>query len=888
MIDQLIIPERKPNLPKQKKSKTRIIRPEHQEMLAACFIGLVAGLIAVLVKKGVGWLGGIRIQTTYLLPNWIVLPLFGIIGGFVAGFLVQYFAPSAYGSGIPQVKAVLAQIPIPLNLKVAVVKLIGSIGTLGSGFPLGREGPTVQTATALSAQLSRWFPSLSHHRRQLIAAGAGAGLAAAFNAPIAGVLFVIEELLKDVSGITLGTAILACFIGDTVSEVLAEPNLRFLNLETLELVAELDAPTASFSLPDIPVFILLGILAGLLGALFNKSILSSITLYDKTFGSKIHWRGAIAGLITGTVIAILPIYFRDSAGLREMLLTGNISSAMAASIFVVGFGLVLVCYGSGVPGGLFAPALTLGGALGNIVGLLAQSWVVTQPTTYALVGMGAFFSAVVRVPVTSIVILTEMTADFNLVLPLMISCVISYLVGEQLFGGSLYDRLLMLKGINLEQKISNSRPWLDFKVATAMQTRVETLNAEMTIEEALQIFYRSQHGVFPVLENGLLVGFFSHREWHNIVKQQIPKNTLVQDVMTPRPIVVSPTSTLNNALHLLNLHQINRLPVTEGNKLVGILTRNDLVQLESGNQLNRDIFSSSEPSFVVDQTREPEVGKGRLLILLNNQETAMNLLRMGIAIASENNYEIECLQVILVLSDSSLKKTSVKTRKLRLFLEKAVILGKSRQVTVHTQIRVAYNLAAATIETIREQNISQIVMDYPHSRKIVNDNFVQLIQQNSCQLILIKWSKQPGVLPNLSMSITAPIKSLKSNNLLVINTVKEFSLKTLENLKHLIDLPDKPRIFISQVKVLGISAENKIKLNQAREYLKQNLNCQINTIPEPIENIEAAKSLAQKHNCDIILVNLTSQELIKQITNKNNLLTTSNEFTVMLISDKSE
>lgn len=879
MIDQLIIPDKKNDPRKHKKIKTRIIRPKHQEMLAACLIGLVAGLIAILIKKGVGWLSGIRIQTTYLLPTWIALPLFGIIGGFIAGFLVQYFAPSAYGSGIPQVKAVLAKVPIPLNLKVAIVKLIGSIATLGSGLPLGREGPTVQTATALSAQLSRWFPNLSKHRRQLIAAGAGAGLAAAFNAPIAGVLFVIEELLKDVSAITLGTAILACFIGDTVSHVLGEPNFKFLSQETLELMAELDAPTSSFALPDIPVCILLGIIAGLLGALFNKSILSSIRFYDKIFGSQMHWRGAIAGLITGTTIVILPNYFRDSAGLREMLLTGNISLAMAASIFVVIFGLVLVCYGSGVPGGLFAPALTLGGALGHIVGLSTQSWAVAQPTTYALVGMGAFFSAVVRVPVTSIVILTEMTTDFNLVLPLMISCVTSYLVGEQLFGASLYDRLLMLKGINLEKKISSSHPWLNHKVATVMQTKVETLSANMTIEAALEVFYRSKHGGFPVLENGKLVGILSHRDWHHILGYEDQKS-LVREVMTPKPITISPTSTLNNALYLLNLNQINRLPVIEGDKLLGILTRNDLVKLEKANQLGQNILTP-EPSFVVYQTRQPQIGKGRLLVLLENPETAMSLLRFGMAIAADKNYEVECLQVILVPSDASITQTPIKTGKTHLLMKKAVRLGKNWQVPVHTQVRVANDLGSATLETIRERNIDLIIMEYTRSQNPVNDSLFKLIQSLNCQIMFINMGKQSGeFLPTANTVIPATINHFKFNNWLVVNTVKAISEKTLELIPGLISLSKKPRIF---TQILGISSENKIQLNQVDEFLKFHLNCQINIISEAIENIGVIKYIVHKHNCDIVIINLTSEELIKELANKHNLLTTSNDFLVIVI-----
>lgn len=176
----------------------QLLRPQRRlAIFEACLIGLVSALGAVLLKSGVGWLGAWRVQTSLLLPAWFVLPGIGLTCGLLAGWLVERVAPETSGSGIPQVKAVLANVPIALDLRVALVKLVGGILALGSGLALGREGPTVQLSAALASQLSRWFPTSPDHRRQLIAAGAGAGLAAAFNTPIAGVLFVVEELLQD-------------------------------------------------------------------------------------------------------------------------------------------------------------------------------------------------------------------------------------------------------------------------------------------------------------------------------------------------------------------------------------------------------------------------------------------------------------------------------------------------------------------------------------------------------------------------------------------------------------------------------------------------------------------------------------------------------------------
>ncbi|MFN7854126.1 MAG: chloride channel protein, partial [Dolichospermum sp.] len=206
----------------------------------ASIIGIVAALSAVLLKQGSGWLGTWRVHTTHIFPAWISLPFIGLSLGFLSGWLVQRLAPEAAGSGIPQVKAVLANVPIKLSWRVAFVKLISSIIALGSGLTLGRQGPTVQVGAGLAAGMSRLVPTSPDHRRQMIAAGAGAGLAAAFNAPLAGVLFIIEELLQDLSGLTLGTAIIAAFIGGVIS--------RWLGGGSLQLDLKLIDYSSSFSL----------------------------------------------------------------------------------------------------------------------------------------------------------------------------------------------------------------------------------------------------------------------------------------------------------------------------------------------------------------------------------------------------------------------------------------------------------------------------------------------------------------------------------------------------------------------------------------------------------------------------------------------------------------
>ncbi|EHC19556.1 chloride channel protein [Fischerella thermalis] len=712
----------------------------------ACIIGLVAAFSAVCLKFGSGWLGTWRVQGSQVLPAWLFLPAVGLGFGFLAGLLVQRLAPEASGSGIPHVKASLANVPVKLSWRVAIVKLLSAMITLASGITLGRQGPTVQVGAALAAGMSRWVPTSPDHRRQMIAAGAGAGLAAAFNAPIAGVLFVVEELLQDLSGLTLGTAIIASFIGGVVSRLLGGRSL-LLNLE-------LTQSSSSFSIIEIPFYLVLGVLAGLLAALFNRGLIESIKTYRRLHVS-LPLRVALAGFISGIVVAFLPPAFRDNTGLREFVIAGQANAPIAAIAFLAQFLLTLVAFGSGAPGGLFAPSLILGSCLGYIVGIVEfQLLGLASPTTYALAGMGAFFSAVSKVPITAIVIVFEMTTDFNLVLPLMIGSVTSYLVADKLMTGSLYTKLLHLSGINLENVPPVEGAFTKLTAKDVMQRRVETLDAEMSVEEVVQAFSRSHHRGFPVVEQGKLVGIVTQTDLLKIRDRNLAKDTPLREIMTPQPVTVTPTHNLSNVLYLLDRHQISRLPVVEGQRIIGIITRADIIRAEADslNCHTREHGPQPEPSYVVYQTRSPSIGRGRLLVPVANPETAATLLQMAAAIARDRHYEIECLQVILVSRQKSPAETPVRTAKSRRLLRNAEVLGKKWKIPVHTQIRVTHDIAHAILETIKERHIDLILMGWKGSTstpgRIFGDVVDTVIRQATCEMVLVKLGKTPESIIN--------------------------------------------------------------------------------------------------------------------------------------------
>ncbi len=841
-----------------------LLRPKRLAIFEACLIGLVSGLAALLLAQGVGWLGGWRQQATHLIPAYLALPLIGSLGGCLSGLIVDRLAPAASGSGMTEVKAVLANVPMPLNLRIALVKLVSATLVLAAGMPLGREGPTVQIGAALASQLTRWFPTSPDHRRQILAAGAGAGLAAAFNAPIAGVLFVVEELLQDVSGITLGTAILASFIASVVARISGSHNL--------DLDLHLVASNTSFSAPEIPFYLLLGVLAGGLGVLFNRSILTSLTLYRR-LNVSLPWRVGFAGLMTGIAFAALPDLFRDNAGLREMLLTGNADWQLVAIVFCVQFFLIVATYGSGAPGGLLIPSMVLGAALGYLVGVGEHQILgLSLATTYARVGMAAFFCAVARTPITAVIIVFEMTADFNLVLPLMIVSVTSYLIAELFEEGSLYDDLLEFKGIHLTEETTAQDPWTDLTASDVMQPRVETLSSQMRLEEALQAFSQSSHRTFPIVESNKLVGILTQKDIANLSVRGLNSENLVSDLMTPDPVRIDPEDTLAYVLHLLDRHDLSSLPVVEGRRVVGIITRSDIIRVEAAYLNNENLTEpKTERSHLIHQSRSPETGQGRILVPLSNPKTSLTLLEMAVAIARDRNYEIECLQVIVVPKHHALATTPVKTAEGQKLLKQASRLSQAWRVPIHTQIRVAHDLSGAILETLKERHIDLVVMGWKGSTTTPGRVFSRvvdtMIRQAACEVVLVK----------LSDSFGAAQSANRLERWLVPMAGGPNAQEAVRLLPALMSLSKAAQIRLFHVykaseerKTDDAGLDTEAVLTAAAQFLKPHTNASILTTSVCADSVPAAVlSYAKQDQSDVIVLGASREGLLQQMQQGN-------------------
>lgn len=852
------------------------LRPKQIAILEACLIGFLSGLAAVVLKVGVGWVGGWRLVGANLLPPIVALPLCGAIGGALAGILIQRLAPEASGSGIPQVKAALAYLPMPLTGRVAVVKLMSTILSLGAGLTLGRQGPTVQLGAAIASQVSNWFPTSPEHRRQLLAAGAAAGLAAGFNAPIAGVLFVIEELLQDVSGLTLGTAIMASFVGAIVSRQLGGQEFTF-------------SPSSMsidpyFNVTQIPTFLLLGALAGVLGVVFIRGILQSLKLYKRLHLS-LPGKIAIAGLLTGLLVALLPDVMRDNASLQQVWRTSEFPWPLILLIFVVKFLLTLIAMGSGAPGGLFAPSLILGSTLGYLVCFLthAVNSSLRLPlesgldagvaVTFALAGMAAFFSAVTRSPMTAIVIVFEMTQEFTIVLPLMIVSVTAYLVAEAIASGSIYQYLLAWNGIELKPSQQFESRLSKITAADIMTRQPETINSKLPIAEAKIFFAQSEHRGLPVMEDGQFIGMMTESDFAKVDALPLeltPDATLnqaslrVKDLMTRNPVTVRAHDPLPHVIYWMNRYHVGHLPVLERSQLIGIITRADIIRVES-EQLSGHIEShdprlaKNEASYVVYQTRDPAIGRGRILLPLSNTQTAQPLLELAATIAHQRHYELECLMVIPVSRLRSPAETTVSTVEERRLLRSVKRLRDRHGISIHTQVRVSHDVTSAILEVVRDRHIDLLLSDWKGGTdtpdRVFGEVVDALIQRVNCDVMLIKWGVNPT----------------QRERWLIPTAGGPNSAKAIDWLPALMKNAEAPEAFLCHVSAPNTQPDVSIQaLDKACNQVQLRVSCITHSIAVCNPSIaNAVLDLTEQNECDVILLGATQEGLLGQVIKGN-------------------
>lgn len=536
-------------------------------ILQAFLVGLISGVLVVLFKVSINKLFECVqnfVSQFDLIHKILIFPIITTLGGLISGILVFKFAPETKGSGIPFVKMVMVRMGKITRVRTIFIKFIAGVAGIGTGLSLGREGPSVQLGAGAGALVGKMFNMRGTNQSKLIAAGAGSAIGATFNAPIAGTIFVLEELVNKFSVSLLFPVLVATVTASSVARHFLGNNPSF----TIPNI------THDLSFEGISVCIVLGIVAGFLGVAFAKVIYKNNELFDKM--NKIpNWaKPAIAGLCVGLIGIFIP-YVLGSGNLSvDLLLQHKLSLSVVLLVFVAKFFVTPFCFGSGAAGGIFLPMLMLGSFLGYIVASIFNILgIQVDVIVMSMIGMGAFLAAVARTPITAVVMVFEMTAGYTHILPIMLSAAIADLIAEKLNHRPIYASLIVNQVQSQEAKFLSSLYVKDY-----MRTDVVCVPSNMALKDVQEIVKDYEYKTYPVKnDRNRLLGVITKSDVEDAIFQGVDNNIEINKLMNPSPITIESSENLYIAYFRLHSNNIQSLVVVDkNNKIKGILTREDI------------------------------------------------------------------------------------------------------------------------------------------------------------------------------------------------------------------------------------------------------------------------------------------------------------------------
>ena len=560
-------------------------------ILTALVVGVGAGLGAVIFRRLIDGIQTLSFVTIagILEPispfQFILIPA---VGGLIVGLLIFYFAREAKGHGVPEVMEAVALRGGRIRPRVAVVKALASSVCIATGGSVGREGPIAQIGSAIGSTVGQLLHLSDDRVRNLVACGTAGGIAATFNAPIAGALFALEVILGQFHATYFGAVVISAVTADVVAQLFEGNNRAFI------------VPEYSLVSPwELVLYALLGVVAAIGSVIFTRSLYASEDLWD-SFNLPEYIKPALGMALLG-VLGILtykasgyPRIFGIGYGSITEALSNNIAFQVTFILFFLKMLATILTLGSGGSGGVFAPSLFMGAMLGvtfgQIVNLIFPS--ITAPAgAYALVGMAAFFSGAAHAPVTAILIMFEMTGDYNIILPLMLATVVSTLFSRLMNKESIYTLKLSRRGVHLDQG-RDIDVMQGVKVGEIMTTDVHVVSPEMPLSSLAEVFLETHHHGFPVVgAEGNLVGVVTIQDFDKSLDEARIESHTVGDIATCDDLLVAyPDEPVWEALRRLSVRDVGRLPVLErdgSRHLVGIVRRNDIIQAYKVAIINR-------------------------------------------------------------------------------------------------------------------------------------------------------------------------------------------------------------------------------------------------------------------------------------------------------------
>ena len=546
-------------------------REDQVFLLLALVIGAITGLVVVafilLTERA-----GMRLYPAGGAP-WRRL-LFPVVGSLVIGYLLSRYFPNARGSGVPQTKAALYAREGRITLRTVLGKFFCTSATLACGIPLGREGPSVQIAAGIASVLGRRLRMSPEKVKALLPVGAAAAIAAAFNTPLAAVVFSLEEIVGDLNAPVLGSVVLASATAWMVLRLLLG-NHPLFNVPQYQLVHPV----------ELAIYAVLGIAGGIVSAAFTRLLLGIRQRFLR-FPSKTLWFQPLAGgLLVGIIGWFVPQVMGVGYDYVGDVLNGHMLLSLMVLLVVLKFFAVIVSYSSGNAGGIFAPSLFIGAMLGGVVGSIAHHlWpaYTATPGAYALVGMGAIFAGIVRAPMTSVLMIFEMTQDYAIIVPLMIANLVSLFIASLLQEQPIYEALAVQDGIHLPSH-SARHGQTQQRILQVMRSATEYLDGalpdQITVQEAAEHIGPNPSRTFLVSNANGVIGIISLTQLEKELAESPNRKIadLIDSLVFPH---VHADQGMELALERMGKHQIDLLPVVNRaniHRLEGVVNLRDIL-----------------------------------------------------------------------------------------------------------------------------------------------------------------------------------------------------------------------------------------------------------------------------------------------------------------------
>lgn len=540
-------------------------------------IGLSGGLFSVLFRYMITWasqgFSGASEQLFGFLPGNLWKVFIPALAGLIVGPLTYFFAREAKGHGVPEVMEAVALKGGKMRMRVIFVKALASASSIGSGASVGREGPIVQMGSGIGSVISQFFKLKEDKIKTGVACGAAAGIAATFNAPIAGVFFAQEVILGKFTTAAFSSIVISAVTASVVAQKFVGDDPAFF------------VPAYPLNHPlELIFYVALGIIAAFFAILFVRLLYKTEDVIDYKIKFIPPWLKPVFG---GIIIGLIGLEFPQILGVGYETLEKVFDTQFALSTLIILVFIKIIAtsltLGSGHSGGVFAPSLFIGATLGGAFGLVMEQFfpsIVANPAAYAIVGMGAVVAGTTQAPITAVLIIFEMTRDYHIILPLMIAVVFSTLIYAYYSKGSIYTLKLLRRGVNIQDG-KDINMMKKIKVKDVMTTTVSVIAEEDEIGNVIKLMHDSKHNGFPVVNNrGELSGIITLQDIREAPVKGIMELPVPQ-LMTRNLVVTHPEETLDDVFKKLNKYDLGHLPVVnrENHKeLVGILTRSDIVK----------------------------------------------------------------------------------------------------------------------------------------------------------------------------------------------------------------------------------------------------------------------------------------------------------------------